>query len=99
MRACRCSRPRANALGTLCVVDTEPRELTFEQAWALDSLRRHVVAHLELRKTLANLRHAHDEIQSLRGVISEYESRMVPVPIPPASPGELSCGLTPPPAA
>jgi GAF domain-containing protein len=90
--------PDGHALGTLCVVDTEPRELTFEQAWALDSLRRHTVAHLELRKALANLRHAHEEIQSLRAVIAEYESRMVVVPTPPASPGRAPADLDPSPS-
>ena len=35
------------ALGTLCVVDTKPRELSFDQVWALESLRKHVVTYLD----------------------------------------------------
>ena len=54
------------ALGTICVVDTKPRELTFEQVWALESLRRHVVAHLELRRTSKRLEQALEEIAWLR---------------------------------
>ena len=36
-------------LGTLCVIDTEPRELSEAQKMALATLSEQVVAHLELR--------------------------------------------------
>ncbi|MCW5550078.1 MAG: response regulator [Opitutaceae bacterium] len=39
-----------HALGALCVVDRQPRELTPEQLRALGILRRHVVNALELRR-------------------------------------------------
>jgi GAF domain-containing protein len=54
------------ALGTLCVVDTKPRELSFEQIWALESLRKHIVTHLELRRTSIKLGEALQEIALLR---------------------------------
>ncbi len=38
------------ALGTLCVIDRQPRELTPDQQRALRVLRRHVVNALELRR-------------------------------------------------
>lgn len=43
------------ALGTLCVVDQVPRELTPEQAEALGILGRHVIHLLENRRRLNNL--------------------------------------------
>src|SRR5215472_6341571 len=42
-----------NALGTLCVIDHKPRELTAEQARALRALSHQVVAQLRLHKELA----------------------------------------------
>src|SRR6476661_333980 len=48
-------------LGTLCVVDTVPRELTPSQEAALLALSRQVQAQFELRKNLIELRTALDE--------------------------------------
>jgi adenylate cyclase len=43
------------ALGTLCVLDFEPRELTFEQVESMRRLSRQVLTQLELRRKLIEL--------------------------------------------
>jgi len=47
--------PTGEAIGTLCVIDRVPRELTDDQRDALRILSRHVVVQLELRRSLADL--------------------------------------------
>lgn len=47
-----------HALGTLCVIDNTPRELTEEQRASLAALSRLVVTQLELRRYAAELREA-----------------------------------------
>jgi diguanylate cyclase (GGDEF)-like protein len=47
--------PEGHALGTLCVLDRKPRELSKEQQDALRTLSRQVMAQLELRRQVARL--------------------------------------------
>jgi anti-sigma regulatory factor (Ser/Thr protein kinase) len=49
------------ALGTLCVIDRVPRQLTDEQMQALNALRRQTEAQLELRRSLKELERALEE--------------------------------------
>ena len=49
--------PDGYALGTLCVVDHEPREIDARQMEALRCLSRQAVAQLELRRKVAELDH------------------------------------------
>lgn len=44
--------PNGQPIGTLCVLDTKPRELTEFQRQALQTLSRHVMTQLELRKKI-----------------------------------------------
>lgn len=65
--------PDGHALGTLCVVDTEPRRLSPEQMQALDALRHQAQAQLELRLKLRELRQAQAEQDAL---IAELQSSL-----------------------
>ena len=47
--------PEGFALGTICVIDFQPRELSFEQSEALRRLSHQAVSQLELRRSLLEL--------------------------------------------
>ena len=55
-----------HALGSLCVVDFKPRELSFEQQESLRRLSRQTMIHLELRRQLIERNVMLQELQSAR---------------------------------
>lgn len=61
--------PEGHALGSLCVIDRKPRELSDAQKTALEALARQVVSQLELRRVSARLATALDKIKLIEGLI------------------------------
>jgi adenylate cyclase len=73
------------ALGTLCVLDFEPRRLTFEQTEALRRLSRQVLTLLELRRrliehnqTIAQLQLAREEVAVQKARADELLDNLLP---------------------
>jgi two-component system cell cycle sensor histidine kinase/response regulator CckA len=62
--------PNGYALGTLCVIDRRPREMTAAQQQALSVLSRHVMAQLELRRQAREMKSANI---ALLGILEDEE--------------------------
>lgn len=56
-------------LGTLCVIDHQPRSLSDAQIKTLEALARQVVMQLELQRTSAQLAEALEQIKLMEGLI------------------------------
>jgi hypothetical protein len=61
--------PDGFALGSLCVIDRQPRALKPEQKTALETLGRVVVTELELRRTCTDLATAMASLKSMHGLL------------------------------
>ena len=64
------------ALGTLCVIDRVPRELSADQERSLQALSRQVMAQLDLRRLVAELEGAMAERQSYHDQLEGYQRRL-----------------------
>lgn len=61
--------PEGHILGSLCVIDQQPRSLSDAQKAALEALARQVVIQLELRRVSARLVAALNKIKLMEGLI------------------------------
>ncbi|MBW4640793.1 MAG: GAF domain-containing protein [Gloeocapsa sp. UFS-A4-WI-NPMV-4B04] len=61
--------PAGYVIGSLCVIDQKPRDLSDSQKLALEALGRQVVTQLELRRISSNLANALDKIKQIEGLV------------------------------
>jgi GAF domain-containing protein len=61
--------PTGYILGSLCVIDRKPRDLSDSQKIALEALARQVVTQLELRRVSSNLAKTLDKIKLIEGLV------------------------------
>jgi PAS domain S-box-containing protein len=60
------------AIGTLCVIDRVPRELTEAQQEALQALSRQVMAQIEMRRVMQAERRYRKEIEEAQGRLTDF---------------------------
>jgi diguanylate cyclase (GGDEF)-like protein len=65
-----------DTLGTLCVIDQVPRELTEDQQNALWALSRQVVAHVELKDAVEELESNTTRLRNFQSQLEEYHRRL-----------------------
>ena len=63
------------ALGTLCLVDFEPRSMDYEKVEAIKVLARQVVAHLELRKQVGLAAQSHQQLKSALDTLQQEKEK------------------------
>ncbi len=73
--------PEGYALGALCVLDFETRELSFEQTEALRRLARQVVAQLEMRRNLIELDDARRALEAEKSKSDDLLRNILPAKI------------------
>lgn len=67
--------PQGHALGTLCVVDFQPRDLSFEQTEAVRRLSHQVVSQFELRRSVLELERRMAELSEARREAEQERDR------------------------
>lgn len=66
--------PKGDMVGTLCVIDNEPREISQKQVEALEALSRQVINELELRHNLAEVSRVAEELKRTEDKLAQSEN-------------------------
>jgi signal transduction histidine kinase len=69
--------PQGYALGTLCIIDQKPRDLTPDQIMTLKTLARQVSRNLELHRSLADLNDKYSEIKDLSRIVTRQKAELI----------------------
>ncbi len=65
--------PQGHAIGTLCVIDQQPRNLSARQQETLQILARQIITHLELKRSLKEVWHANETACRREAQLSEAQ--------------------------
>jgi len=65
--------PQGHAIGTLCVIDQQPRNLSARQQETLLILARQIITHLELKRSLKEVWHANETACRREAQLSEAQ--------------------------
>jgi phosphoserine phosphatase RsbU/P len=66
-----------HALGTLCVIDREPRKLSIAQQASLRALARQVVARMELTRTVSRLEHSQQALEVANEALEKRNAQAI----------------------
>ena len=69
--------PEGHAIGTLCVIDQKPRELSEDQKRFLKILSEQVIAQLELKKSLDETKKNIKELQEVTKIVLEQKKELI----------------------
>jgi PAS domain S-box-containing protein len=69
--------PDSHSLGTLCVIDRHPRELSLGQSASLQALSRCIVAQLQLRRHTRQLAEETAEKQRIAAILLEQNAQLI----------------------
>lgn len=69
--------PDGYSLGTLCVLDQVPRELTVDQKQALRILARHVITQLELRRHALELGKVRSDCKKIKADLVKAQAEII----------------------